>query len=506
MGQSSSLLLQEQKKATDVPGDDSSEDESVDPLAATTRADMLLEVMRRRCVDSPTLQEATVAPVLKNCLAEDWHYAKISPSTVLLHIYDLPEFKGANEALSFAVDEVTLGGVFHAGVEVFGNEWSYGSEGVKSGVPRASVDHTYRCSIPLGEAKLTTLQVASVLHRLCQTWRGGDYELLGHNCCSFASELVGLLGVGPIPPWVDRFARVLDQGRRVGHLAIQVGEVLWEGLGGIDTHVVPGMFNDNPAQPESQAFERKVASVEKRNPFVDAECCETAPEAASAAAVEAEAAAPAPRGPIESQSPSIQISLEVSSSCSAQEEPWQLEHHHERCTSDTELAQCEDVDRALVAEQSFATGDIVEYNSVSHGRWIAAKVRAFDSSSGLYDLHCKAHVAPAKIRKRQLCTLDNGDPSSSCRGCCSSSGSSNCSKEVQKSDDSAAPSEPLELDHASDHHAPQKDEIRDFSAKPHSSIGSGSTGEDQDVTALHDNNTLPQRLDPWTEVYMSEWI
>ena len=36
-------------------------------------------------------------------------------------------------------------------------------------------------ALPLADAN----QVAGVLQTLCQTWRGADYDLLAHNCCSF---------------------------------------------------------------------------------------------------------------------------------------------------------------------------------------------------------------------------------------------------------------------------------------------------------------------------------
>jgi len=46
-------------------------------------------------------------------------------------------------------------------------------------------------------------------------------------------------------------------------------------------------------------------------------------------------------------------------------------------------------------------GTAVEYDSVSHGRWIPAKLVAFHAASGLYDLDCKTQVMPEKIRLPQ---------------------------------------------------------------------------------------------------------
>jgi len=285
-----------------------------------------------------------------------------------------------------------------------------------------------------------------------------------------------------MPPWVDRFARLLDQGRRVGHLAIQIGEVLWQELGGIDMQVVQGLCN------QQVVCEQKFASVESKRPFVHAELLEL----------------------------------------SALEEPWQLDCSVEQGISDQGLAQCmarvgdelgdlgieagltikyegafgdgtiveyqsssagrwiparvlsfdaesglyhldcrrnvtfakvramRGLDSEGSPEPAFTKGDVVEYNSASHRCWIAAKVRAFDAVSGLYELNCKAHVAPDKIRKPQSYTADKGSHSSRCHSCKSSSNgiasSGPCGDEV-KADQSTSPS--AHMEDAAGHHTSQ---------------------------------------------------
>eukprot|EP00930_Biecheleria_cincta_P027744 TRINITY_DN19428_c0_g1_i1.p1 TRINITY_DN19428_c0_g1~~TRINITY_DN19428_c0_g1_i1.p1 ORF type:complete len:637 (+),score=108.60 TRINITY_DN19428_c0_g1_i1:28-1938(+) len=50
-------------------------------------------------------------------------------------------------------------------------------------------------------------------------------------------------------------------------------------------------------------------------------------------------------------------------------------------------------------QPSFHTGSSVEYNSVTHGGWLPAKVTAYHPATQLYDLDCKAQVPLSKLRK-----------------------------------------------------------------------------------------------------------
>lgn len=143
---------------------------------------------------------------------------------VLLHVYDLNNgFRRANKVTSRG--RVAVGGAFHAGVEVFGSEWSYGCCGVDASAPRAvhGNPHTYYCTIPLGRTLLDRTAFATLAWSMCQQWRGADYELFGRNCCGFASELCRRLGVQPVPDWVSRLPRLLHAGQRAGSAAMAVG-------------------------------------------------------------------------------------------------------------------------------------------------------------------------------------------------------------------------------------------------------------------------------------------
>lgn len=156
---------------------------------------------------------------------------EIQPNTVIVHVYDLKEgFTRANDVLAFSFENAAIGGVFHAGVEVFGSEWTYGVHGVTADPPRTVTGHVYNCSIFLGPTPLDRTQVAELIVEVLEEWRGADYELLNHNCCSLAAEFCDALEVGPLPPWINRFARILHQGRRtgkyLGHNAVRATRVI----------------------------------------------------------------------------------------------------------------------------------------------------------------------------------------------------------------------------------------------------------------------------------------
>lgn len=130
-------------------------------------------------------------------------------ANVVVHIYDV----GANEVVTRVNEALRpLGtGAFHAAVEVYGEEWSYGGTeddvtGVFSCVPKQCEMHTYRESLPMGRCPLSENDCAELLERMSQEWRGLDYDLLRKNCCHFSAEFVDRLGVGPMPPWVTQLA------------------------------------------------------------------------------------------------------------------------------------------------------------------------------------------------------------------------------------------------------------------------------------------------------------
>jgi hypothetical protein len=136
---------------------------------------------------------------------------------VLLHIYDVSQEEGiqrVNRILAHTYAPLKLGGVFHAGVEIDGHEWSFGycpSE-TRSGVgcvkPKQHPQHHYRQTVTMRRTKTKPDEISKILSDLIEEYPGDDYDLLRRNCCHFADDFCRRLGVGGIPGWVHRLARM----------------------------------------------------------------------------------------------------------------------------------------------------------------------------------------------------------------------------------------------------------------------------------------------------------
>ena len=135
--------------------------------------------------------------------------------TVYLNVYDLSNVGGADLTDTLASLNSTLMrswdvGLFHAGVEVAGVEYSYGyceeGTGVFACEPRDACGANFRQAIPMGRAPADARIIERRLARLVATWPGDTYTLLARNCCHFCDALCRSLGVGPIPAWVNGLA------------------------------------------------------------------------------------------------------------------------------------------------------------------------------------------------------------------------------------------------------------------------------------------------------------
>jgi len=130
---------------------------------------------------------------------------------VSLNVYDLVgSLEKTNKVLKYVGT-----GIFHAGVEVYGAEYSFGGfedpQDEGSGVfendqPREHPVHAYKQSVSMGETQLTEDEVLDLLDKLADEWLGQEYDILNHNCTDFSNEFCKRLGVGTIPGWVKSAA------------------------------------------------------------------------------------------------------------------------------------------------------------------------------------------------------------------------------------------------------------------------------------------------------------
>mmetsp|Transcript_22054 Transcript_22054/g.42343 ORF Transcript_22054/g.42343 Transcript_22054/m.42343 type:complete len:461 (-) Transcript_22054:123-1505(-) len=136
---------------------------------------------------------------------------------VRLHIYDVSQEDSVhklNKWLAGKNSPLKFGGVFHAGVEVNGLEWSYGMSlsetqpGISCVEPRMHPAHRYRQTVKLRSTTLSGEEIAELISGLAEEYPGDDYDLLRRNCCHFADDFCRRLGAGRIPGWVHRLARI----------------------------------------------------------------------------------------------------------------------------------------------------------------------------------------------------------------------------------------------------------------------------------------------------------
>jgi hypothetical protein len=136
---------------------------------------------------------------------------------VKLNIYDITHdssIQNINKFFAPSQSPLKLGGLFHVGVEIKGLEWAYGwtssGSGVTCSIPRCEFQHHFRESISLAKTKLSESDIQDVLRCLFVEYRGCDYHMIQRNCCNFAEDLCQRLGVGSMPAWIQRMAKVAD--------------------------------------------------------------------------------------------------------------------------------------------------------------------------------------------------------------------------------------------------------------------------------------------------------
>lgn len=123
---------------------------------------------------------------------------------VYLNVYDLSE---QNNVLYWCGV-----GIYHSGVEVYGCEYAYGGHDLDlSGIfhtepkkPPGPVE--FRVSIPMGECRLTKVEVEQLVDRMSDKYKGNTYHLLQKNCNHFTNDFCKELVGRKAPTWINRLA------------------------------------------------------------------------------------------------------------------------------------------------------------------------------------------------------------------------------------------------------------------------------------------------------------
>lgn len=167
---------------------------------AVTQTDS--SMIKGNVVDAGVQTTATMHGVEEN------GYIRIG-EPVTLHIYDVTVSENVQLVNGLLRNVGT--GAFHAAVEVFGWEWSFGftedgGTGVHSVVPRGNTLHQYREEIHMGTTPYTEPEVDDILVHLSYLWMSDDYDVLSKNCCHFSDTFCQMLTGQSVPRWVMNLA------------------------------------------------------------------------------------------------------------------------------------------------------------------------------------------------------------------------------------------------------------------------------------------------------------
>lgn len=209
-------IRQPETEVEDVPLDDDSASEGNSPPRAATSS---TPAQPAESSEAPQRVWASkgITGLLENVGGRRVE-EQVQQNTVLLNVYDVSDsdvIQRVNRIFT-ADDNVLAGGVFHAGVEVYGKEWCYGAtvpgrSGVGAVKPRLHPQHRYRATVHMGNTEKSPEEVNRILVCMASEWPGSEYDLIHHNCLTFCNVLLGDLGLRRIPGWVDRAARAASQ-------------------------------------------------------------------------------------------------------------------------------------------------------------------------------------------------------------------------------------------------------------------------------------------------------
>jgi len=129
--------------------------------------------------------------------------------SVYLNVYDLEEStKYNNYTYYFGF------GVFHSGIVLFGQEYSFGghdedSTGIFWVEPGTVPMFKFRTRVDLGQLVLSKSDLTEFLDEMGDKYRGNSYHILQRNCNHFIEEFCERMGIY-FPGWVNRLAKALN--------------------------------------------------------------------------------------------------------------------------------------------------------------------------------------------------------------------------------------------------------------------------------------------------------
>jgi len=123
---------------------------------------------------------------------------------VFINIYHASS-QGPVQALNKVLRRMGTG-IFHCGVEVYRQEWSFSRQGVFAVPPRGYDERPYLETVFMGFTDMSQFEVAQLILDFDKHWPGEQYHLVLNNCCHFSDALCRGLGVGRLPAWTTSLA------------------------------------------------------------------------------------------------------------------------------------------------------------------------------------------------------------------------------------------------------------------------------------------------------------
>jgi len=134
---------------------------------------------------------------------------QLSPD-VWVHIYNCDAYTGFLNRVLLTQQEI---GIYHAGIEVFGEEWSFqyyedtwndpSVSGVMRCTPKRMPEYEYRESVNLGPTPLSQEEAHDLVMAMHDEYPACSYHLTHNNCLTFAETLATRLKApSDFPQWL----------------------------------------------------------------------------------------------------------------------------------------------------------------------------------------------------------------------------------------------------------------------------------------------------------------